>query len=123
MGFDQPGLRGQDSYSFLAICATKGGVLTAFRQDLEGRLRKSVRQAIEMVLQIELTEALGSAQHEPSAAPVIAMEAWSGPSPRPKAFARCGCGWAEYAMTWGDEGIIRRRVKHRVTFFVRGASA
>jgi transposase-like protein len=37
-----------------------------FRQDLETQLRQQVRDAIETVLQVELTEALGSARHERS---------------------------------------------------------
>lgn len=37
-----------------------------FRQDLETQLRQQVREAIETVLQVEFTEALGSARHERS---------------------------------------------------------
>ena len=35
-----------------------------FRQDLEGLLRRQVQEAIETVLEAELTAALGSARHE-----------------------------------------------------------
>ena len=35
-----------------------------FRQDLETQLRQQVREAIETVLEVELTGALGSARHE-----------------------------------------------------------
>lgn len=35
-----------------------------FRQDLETQLRQHVREAIETVLEAELTSALGSARHE-----------------------------------------------------------
>ena len=39
----------------------------AFRQDLEQQLRAHVREAIETVLEAELTAALGSGRHERTA--------------------------------------------------------
>jgi transposase-like protein len=47
--------------------STKGThhpLVLQFRQDLETQLRQQVREAIETVLEGELTAALGSARHE-----------------------------------------------------------